>query len=33
MVKHIIILNFKEELTDDERKIILAGCLINFYKY
>ena len=21
------------ELTDDERKIILAGCLINFYKY
>ena len=20
------------ELTDDERKIILAGCLINYYK-
>ena len=20
------------ELTDDERRIILAGCLINFYK-
>ena len=20
------------DLTDDERKIILAGCLINFYK-
>ena len=20
------------ELTDDERKIILAGCLINFYR-
>jgi len=21
-----------DELTDDERKIILAGCLINFYR-
>ena len=21
-----------DELTDDERKIILDGCLINFYK-
>ena len=22
----------KRELTDDERKIILSGCLINFYR-